>query len=94
MPSLTVTNVTSSYITGWNAGTLPSATVNNGVLIFYAGTVPSLTNTYQTIGSASGWSAGTLPSMTNTVTAIPNVTNAGSSASITFTTASYVSNIA
>ena len=93
-PSITISSVTASCITAWNAGTLPSATVNNGVLIFYAGSTPSFTNTYKTVGSSSGWSAGTLPSMTNNIKAIPNVTNAGSSASITLTTASYVSGIA
>ena len=38
-----------------------TATVDDEVLTFTAGTAPSLAYTARTVGSASGWSAGTLP---------------------------------
>ena len=74
-PNETVTlgsNISADDITSWVPNEIPTTTVNNGVLIFYAGTTATL-----------AWSD----------KSIPNVTSVGTTATFTYTTASYVKTI-
>ena len=48
-------------ITAWTPNAIPTATVSNGVLIFYAGTTASLSYTGRTVKSVN--SVGTAPSL-------------------------------
>jgi hypothetical protein len=66
------TAIPADDITSWVPNAIPTATVSNGVLIFYAGTTATL-----------AWNNKT----------IPNVLTAGTTATFTYTTASYVKTI-
>lgn len=90
LSSLVSSTYTVPNVTG--VGTLPTATVSNGVLTFGQGTLPTLGTAFSITG-VSTWSAGTLPSLSYTSRSIPNVTAKGTLPALSWSTASAVTGV-
>lgn len=64
-PSLTTENIKCDDITGWNNGTMFSASISQGELTLTAGIEPTLNYSEKTIGSVNNWDAGSVTTVTD-----------------------------